>query len=560
MQYFTWKQFSIMNKTYFICRVTAAPGCKGVRRQSDRERVSDAAKRTTATVNSTLSLRCDKKIVHITQTTGTIRSPNYPQGYEINSQCTWHVQVPRGFRIKVRFRRQFDLEDSPGCTKDYVMLSTSKQFRDPLIYCGGARPHGIITPQNVVWIRFHSDNATTGKGFYISYMSVDENECKRQVCTFPSLCRNTYGSYACDCPEGYANRGRKDSARCEDIDECKISNGRCEHKCVNSDGSYYCMCRRGFKQAPDGRRCRDKNECSKSNGGCSHFCVNSRSSYRCGCPDGYALHSDKKTCYPEISFYHNQYTVGVSENAQPNTVVTKVEARTFPRKHIITYALLSENLKKPSLFTINSRTGEIMVSGGLDIEDMRNFLLEVEASFQLSNTSGEVRYRTAKTFVLINIREHQAEESLSFTQASYYLRIPCNTSRDTTVYRVKTIDSDSGGNARTRYRFQRKLDHFFITNGGKIKTQRTLLLFCYVTPLKYFRTTVVVRDTAGVKRNAHALMYIVITPPGPLSKDIAGIVPGGVTTITRRQTSHFNSGAIIEQQKSNNFTAKHREN
>lgn len=52
------------------------------------------------------------------------------------------------------------------------MLSTSKQFRDPLIYCGGARPHGIITPQNVVWIRFHSDNATTGKGFYISYMSV----------------------------------------------------------------------------------------------------------------------------------------------------------------------------------------------------------------------------------------------------------------------------------------------------------------------------------------------------------------------------------------------------
>lgn len=135
--------------------------------------VSDAAKKTTAAnSNSTQPLRCDKKTVHITQTIGTIRSPNYPQGYAINSQCTWHVQVPRGFRIKVRFRRQFDLEDSPGCTKDYVMLSTSKQFRDPLIYCGVARPHGLITPQNTVWIRFHSDNATTGKGFYISYMSV----------------------------------------------------------------------------------------------------------------------------------------------------------------------------------------------------------------------------------------------------------------------------------------------------------------------------------------------------------------------------------------------------
>ena len=52
------------------------------------------------------------------------------------------------------------------------MLATSKQFRNPLIYCGGARPHGIITPQNAVWILFRSDNGTTGKGFYISYMSV----------------------------------------------------------------------------------------------------------------------------------------------------------------------------------------------------------------------------------------------------------------------------------------------------------------------------------------------------------------------------------------------------
>ena len=52
------------------------------------------------------------------------------------------------------------------------MLSTSKQFRNPLIYCGGARPHGIISPKNAVWIRFRSDNGTTGKGFYISYMSV----------------------------------------------------------------------------------------------------------------------------------------------------------------------------------------------------------------------------------------------------------------------------------------------------------------------------------------------------------------------------------------------------
>lgn len=50
-------------------------------------------------------------------------------------------------------------------------------------------------------------------------------------------------------------------------------------------------------------------------------------------------------------------------------------------------------------------------------------------------------------------------------------------------------------------------------------------------------------------------------PPGLLSKDIAGTIPGSAAntkdTITRRQT--FHSGAKIEQQKSNNFTAKHHE-
>ena len=252
----------------------------------------------------------------------------------------------------------------------------------------------------------------------------------------------------------------------------------------------------------------------------------------------------------------------VDENAQPNTVVTKVEARTFPQKHIVTYSLLSENLKQPAIFTINSKTGEIMVSGKLDTDEMRNFLLEVEASFQLPNTSSNgVRYRSAKAFVLIDIREHQSEESLSFTQASYYLKVPCNMSHDTTVYRVRTTDTNNAGNPRTRYRFQRKLDHFLITNGGKIKTQRSLLLFCYVTPRKSFRTTIVVRDTEGIKRNTRASLQIMIMPPGLLSKDIAGTIPGSAAntkdTINRRQT--FHSGAKIDQQKSNNFTAIYHE-
>lgn len=145
-------------------------------------------------MNSTLLLRCDKKAIHLTRTSGTIRSPNYPHGYGKEMRCTWHLQVPRGFRIKVRFRRQFDIEKSPGCSKDHVMLSTTKQFRNPLIYCGNVRPHGIITPLNSVWIRFHSDNTTSGRGFYISYTSIGKLRYSSPG-PFPSLVREGYGNY-----------------------------------------------------------------------------------------------------------------------------------------------------------------------------------------------------------------------------------------------------------------------------------------------------------------------------------------------------------------------------
>ncbi|XP_068754342.1 uncharacterized protein [Montipora capricornis] len=499
-------------------------------------------------VNSTLLLRCGKKTIQISQTSGSIRSPNYPQGYDKDMRCTWHLQVPRGFQIKVRFRRQFHIEQSPGCSKDRIMLSTTKQFRNPLIYCGGVRPHGIIIPHNSVWIRFRSDNTTSGRGFYMSYTSIDENECKRAVCTFPSLCRNTVGSYACDCPEGYANKGRKASTRCEDIDECKIGNGRCDHKCINTDGSYHCMCKRGYKQAHDGRKCRaDQNECSDNNGGCSHLCINSRSTYYCSCPPGFTLHSDKKTCYPVISFNHGQYTVGLSENSQIDNVVTKVEARTFPLQRVITYQLLSENLQRPSMFAINSRTGEILLKGRLDRGKTSNFLLQVQASFQEPNTSNGNKYLSAESFVLINVREQQSGEKLAFNRTSYNVKVPCNTSRDTVIYRMRVANTGGLGNNRLRYKFQKRLDYFYMTHHGKIKVQRSLLLLCYLTPSKSFKTTVIVRDAAGIKRNAHTSINIMVIPPGAMSKETVGIAEQSKDPITRLRISH--SGPNMERRR-----------
>ena len=208
--------------------------------------------------------------------------------------------------------------------------------------------------------------------------------------------------------------------------------------------------------------------------------------------------------------------VKVSESTRLHTVVSKLQARTFPDRRIITYALLSENLKTPTIFEINSRTGEIILSKRPDIREMRTFLLEIEAS----SFDGK-KHRSAKAFVLINFSKVQSRGgSLSFTRSSFYIKVPCNTPLNTTVYRAQTKNTGRGGS--TRISFLRKLDHFSITGGGKIKIQRSLLPFCDVTPLKKFRTSVAARDTSGTKRNAHALLQIEITPPIRLPQGNAG--------------------------------------
>lgn len=40
-----------------------------------------------------------------------------------------------------------------------------------------------------------------------------------------------------------------------DIDECELHNGGCEHFCRNTIGSFECNCRKGFKLLTDERSC-----------------------------------------------------------------------------------------------------------------------------------------------------------------------------------------------------------------------------------------------------------------------------------------------------------------
>lgn len=109
---------------------------------------------------------------------------------------------------------------------------------------------------------------------------------------------NTLGSYQCGCPQGF--RIAYDMKSCFDVNECLLRNGHgpCQDTCRNTLGSYNCNCENlnGTILGKDGHSCEDLDECLINNGGCSHECINAFGKVFCNCPLGWELSNDWKSC------------------------------------------------------------------------------------------------------------------------------------------------------------------------------------------------------------------------------------------------------------------------
>ncbi|CAD5117152.1 DgyrCDS5957 [Dimorphilus gyrociliatus] len=79
------------------------------------------------------------------------------------------------------------------------------------------------------------------KGFNGRLCGKDIDEClqRSSICGKNSLCKNTFGSYECNCKIGFERQ--KSNKECVDIDECKTKSP-CPFgtRCVNREGSFEC--------------------------------------------------------------------------------------------------------------------------------------------------------------------------------------------------------------------------------------------------------------------------------------------------------------------------------
>uniref|UniRef100_A0A8C7SKJ0 Signal peptide, CUB and EGF-like domain-containing protein 2 n=1 Tax=Oncorhynchus mykiss TaxID=8022 RepID=A0A8C7SKJ0_ONCMY len=107
--------------------------------------------------------------------TGYIESPNYPGNYPANIECTWTINPPPKRRILIVVPEIFlPIEDECG---DYlVMRKTLSNSVTTYETCQTyERPIAFTSRSKRLWIQFKSNEANSGKGFQVPYVTYDED-------------------------------------------------------------------------------------------------------------------------------------------------------------------------------------------------------------------------------------------------------------------------------------------------------------------------------------------------------------------------------------------------
>ncbi|XP_013879229.1 cubilin [Austrofundulus limnaeus] len=103
---------------------------------------------------------------------GTFKSPNHPQNFPANVECTWQVIAHEGNHLEMSFSPNFEIPDPTGtCRNSYIKVwSGSSQNDEALLKtgCGSVTPGPVVAPYNIISSRFQSSDSP-GKGFSATF-------------------------------------------------------------------------------------------------------------------------------------------------------------------------------------------------------------------------------------------------------------------------------------------------------------------------------------------------------------------------------------------------------
>ncbi|XP_017269603.1 cubilin [Kryptolebias marmoratus] len=101
---------------------------------------------------------------------GVVQSPGFPgSNYPDSSSCEWYFEGPTGHYLTLSFEN-FNLQDSPGCTADFVEIREYNASGSVLSrHCGNNLPASVDTSDSFAYVKFVSDNSINAAGFKLSF-------------------------------------------------------------------------------------------------------------------------------------------------------------------------------------------------------------------------------------------------------------------------------------------------------------------------------------------------------------------------------------------------------
>ena len=105
--------------------------------------------------------------------TGSLQTPNYPGPYPSHSRCSWLIQVPVGYKIKLQFYH-FLVEKTFMCTGDVLKVyDGTSSAAEPLgTYCGAINPFHVESTTSNLFLAFKSDRALNFAGFNATFSAI----------------------------------------------------------------------------------------------------------------------------------------------------------------------------------------------------------------------------------------------------------------------------------------------------------------------------------------------------------------------------------------------------
>uniref|UniRef100_A0A0N4Z7T2 Metalloendopeptidase n=1 Tax=Parastrongyloides trichosuri TaxID=131310 RepID=A0A0N4Z7T2_PARTI len=165
--------------------------------------------------HSGFSLGKDKKSCYnkcgglLTNLTGAIYSPNYPNQYLPDSECSWDIVLKKEYQIFLNFS-SVSLEGvSTDCSYDSILvyeLDNNMQVNhsSTVQICGQhSEPILMRSLSNKVRIKFQSDSSVEKLGFMVSYLGFHD-ECLFSNGGCEQICESNINTYKCKCFDGYS--------------------------------------------------------------------------------------------------------------------------------------------------------------------------------------------------------------------------------------------------------------------------------------------------------------------------------------------------------------------